>query len=66
MLRNNLKLGSLINASKPAMVLNRLAGSGTILAWYQDKPVGVLNRITSSGVISSKEVWLMHYYAYDS
>ena len=44
----------MINASKPIEVLNRLAGSGAMLAWYQDKPVGVLNRVTGSGEISSK------------
>ena len=60
MLRNNLKPGSSINASKPAGVLNRLAGRGTILAWYQDKPARVLNRLAGSGAISGKEVWLMH------
>ena len=53
-LSKNLKQGSLINASKPVGVLNRLAGSGTMLAWYQDKPVGVLNRPTGSGAISGK------------
>ena len=66
MLSKNLKPGSSINASKPAGVLNRLTGSGTILAWYQDKPIGVLNRLASSREISGKEVWLMHYYAHDS
>ena len=66
MLCNNLKPGSSINASKPIGVLNRLTGSGTMLAWYQDKPVGVLNMPAGSGVISGKEVWLMHYYAHDS
>ena len=65
MLRNNLKPGRSINASKPAEVLNRLAGSRTILAWYQDKPTGVLNRLASNGAILGKEVWLMHYYAHD-
>ena len=45
----NLKQGSSINASKPVGVLNRLAGSGTMLAWYQGKPVGVLNRLAGSG-----------------
>ena len=44
----------MINASKPTRVLNRLAGSGAMLAWYQDKPVGVLNRPAGSGAISSK------------
>ena len=66
MLCNNLKPGSLINESKPVKVLNRLAGSETILAWYQDKPVGVLNRLAGTGEILGKEVWLMHYYAHDS
>ena len=65
-LRNNLKPGSSINASKLAGVLNRLAGSETILAWYQDKPIGALKRLVGSGEISGKEVWLMHYYAHDS
>ena len=54
MLSNNLKQGSLINASKPVEVLNRLAGSETMLAWYQDKPIGVLNRPARSGEISVK------------
>ena len=54
MLRNNLKPGSLINASKPTGVLNRLTGSGTMLAWYQDKPVGVLNMSAGNGEISGK------------
>ena len=30
------------------------AGSGDMLAWYQDKPVEVLNMPTGSGEISSK------------
>ena len=54
MLSNNLKQGSSINASKPVKVLNRLAGSGTMLAWYQGKPSRVLNRSSSSGAISGK------------
>ena len=54
MLSKNLKQGSLINESKPVGVLNMLAGSGTMLAWYQGKPIGVLNRPTGSGEISSK------------
>ena len=56
MLHNKLKLGSLINASKPARVLNRLAGSGIIFSWYQDKLVVVLNRIVGSREISGKEI----------
>ena len=43
-----------MNASKPIMVLNWLTGSGTMLAWYQDKPIGVLNRPAGSGAISGK------------
>ena len=54
MLSKNLKHGSLINASKPVRVLNRLAGNGTMLAWYQGKPVGVLNKPDDSGAISGK------------
>ena len=65
MLRNNLKLGSSINVSKSVGVLNRLPGSETILAWYQDKSARVLNKPARSGAISGKEVWLMQYYAHD-
>ena len=54
MLSKNLKQGSSINASKPVEVLNRLAGSETMLAWYQDKPVEVLNRLAGSREISGK------------
>ena len=54
MLSKNLKIGSSINASKPVGVLNRLTGSGSILAWYQGKPVGVLNRPTGSEAILGK------------
>ena len=54
MLSKNLTTRSSINASKPVGVLNRLAGNGTMLAWYQDKPDGVLNRPTGSGKISGK------------
>ena len=56
MLSKNLKTGSSIDESKPTGVLNRLAGSGTILAWYQDKHVEVLNRPTGNGAILGKEV----------
>ena len=35
-------------------VLNKLTGSGAMLAWYQDKLVGILNRPAGSGAISSK------------
>ena len=56
MLSKNLTIGSSINASKPVGVLNRLATSRTILAWYQDKPAEVLNRIAGSREISGKEV----------
>ena len=66
MLSKNLKPGSSINTSKPAGVLNMLAGSGTILAWYQHKPIRVLNMPAGIGAILGKEVWLMHYYAHDS
>ena len=48
--------GSLINASKPIRVLNRLAGSGTMLAWYQGKPIGVLNRPVGSKWMLSKNL----------
>ena len=54
MLSKNLKIGSSINASKPVGVLNRLTGSGAMLAWYQDKPVGVLNKPAGSEAISGK------------
>ena len=54
MLSKNLTTGSSINASKPVGVLNRLAGSGAMLAWYQDKPAEVLNRPTGSKEISGK------------
>ena len=54
MLSNNLKQGSSINASKPVGVLNRLTGSGTMLAWYQGKPAMVLNRHDGSGAIPGK------------
>ena len=57
---NNLQ-GSLINASKLVGVLNRLAGSGGMLAWYQDKPIEVLNRLAGSGAVSGNEIWLMHH-----
>ena len=50
MISNNLQ-GILINASKLVRVLNRLAASGAMLAWYQDKPVEVLNRLVGSGAI---------------
>ena len=53
-LSKNSKHGSSINASKPIGVLNRLAGSGTMLAWYQDKPIRVLNRPAGSGEMSGK------------
>ena len=51
MLSKNLKQGSSINASKPVEVLNRLAGSGIMIAWYQDKPVWVLNKFVGSGAM---------------
>ena len=54
MLSKNSKHGSLINASKPIGVLNRLVGSRTMLAWYQDKLVEVLNRPAGSGAILGK------------
>ena len=54
MLSKKLQQGSSINASKPTGLLNRLAGSGTMLAWYQGKPVGVLNRLADSGAIPGK------------
>ena len=54
MLSKNLITGSSINASKPIGVLNRIAGSGAMLAWYQDKPVGVLNKPAGSRAISGK------------
>ena len=60
MLSNNLQ-GSLVNASKPVGVLNRLAGSRDMLAWYQDKPTDVLNRPAGSGEISGKGIWLMNH-----
>ena len=60
MLSKNLITGSSINASKSIGILNMLAGSEAMLAWYQDKPVGVLNRLAGGGAISGKEVWLMH------
>ena len=44
----------MINASKPIGVLNRLAGNGAMLAWYQDKPIGVLNRLAGSRAILGK------------
>ena len=54
MLSKNLTTRSSINASKPVGVLNRLARSGAMLAWYQDKPVGVLNNPAGSEAISGK------------
>ena len=54
MLSKNLITGSSINASKPVGVLNKLAGSGFMLAWYQDKPVKVMNRPARSKEISGK------------
>ena len=54
MLSKNLQQGSSINESKPVGVLNRLAGSGAMLAWYQDKPVEVLNRLAGNREISGK------------
>ena len=54
MLSENSKHRSSVNASKPIGVLNKLAGSGTMLAWYQGKPVGVLNRPTGSQAILGK------------
>ena len=54
MLSKNLITGSSINASKPIGVLKRLAGSGDMLAWYQDKIIGVLNRPAGSRAISGK------------
>ena len=40
MLSKNLTAGSSINASKLVEVLNRLAGSGVMVTWNQDKPMG--------------------------
>ena len=54
MLSKNLKQGSLINASKPVGVLNRLAGSRIMLPCYQDNPFGVLNRPAGREAISGK------------
>ena len=54
MLSKNLITGSSINASKHVEVLNRIAGSRAMLAWYQDKPIGVLNRPAGSEAISGK------------
>ena len=54
MLSKNLTIGSSINAGKPVGVLNRLAGSGAMLAWYQDKPIEVLNKPAGNGEISGK------------
>ena len=51
MLSKNLQHRSSINASKPVGVLNRIVGSGTMLAWYHGKPVRVLNRLAGSGVM---------------
>ena len=36
--------------------MNRLAGSGTMFAWYQGKPVGVLNRPAGSGSMLSNNL----------
>ena len=54
MLSKKSKHRSLINASKLVGVLNMLAASETMLAWYQGKPVEVLNRPAGSGEISGK------------
>ena len=54
MLSKNLQHRSSINASKPVRVLNTLAGSGTMLAWYQGKPIEVLKRPAGSGAILGK------------
>ena len=54
MISKNLQQGSSINASKPIRVLNRLAGSGTMLAWYQYKLIGELNRPAGSREILGK------------
>ena len=54
LLIKNSKYRSSINASKPIEVLNRLASSGTMLAWYQGKPIGVLNKPAGSGAIPGK------------
>ena len=51
MLSKKLQHRSSINASRPIGVLNKLAGRGTMLAWYQGKPIRVLNMPTSSGEI---------------
>ena len=61
MVSKNLTTGSSINASKPVGVLNKLTGSGAMLAWYQDKPVEVLNRPAGSGAILGKEISLMQH-----
>ena len=54
MLNNIFKQGILVSVSKPVEVLNRLVGSGTMLAWYQGKSVGVLNRDAGSRAIPGK------------
>ena len=54
MLSKNLTTGSSINGSKPVGVLNKLVGSGVMLAWYQDKPIGLLSKPTRSGEIFGK------------
>ena len=54
MLSNNLQ-GSLINASKPVKVLNRLTSNKAMLAWYQDNPVGVLNGPARNEAISGQK-----------
>ena len=51
MLSNIFKQGSLVSASKPVGVLNRLTGSGAMLPWYQDKLIEVLNRHAGSGAM---------------
>ena len=52
MLSNIFKQGSLVSASKPVGVLNKHAGNGAMLAWYQDKPTKVLSR--PAGALSGK------------
>ena len=54
MLSNIFKQGSLVSASKPVRVLNRLAGTRAMLAWYQDKTFEVLNRPPGSREILGK------------
>ena len=54
MLSSIFKQGIVVSASKPIGVLNKLANSGAMLAWYQDKLAEVLNMHAGSGAISGK------------